>query len=162
MDILQSDSFWILVAFVLFVGVVAKKAYTRVTSGLDARAERIRGELEEARRLREEAQVLLASFQKKQREAKAEAEAILKLAREEVERRAEQAERDIEAMAKRRAEQAQQSIAQAEAAALKEVRDAAVDAALAATATLLRQHLDERRSDELIERAMKDLPKALH
>lgn len=162
MDILKSDDFWILLAFAAFIAVVAKKAYKVVTSKLDARAARIKGEIEEARKIREEAQELLASFQKKQHEAKAETEAILALAREEAERKAVQAKEDIEAMAKRRAALAEQAIAQAEAAALKEVRNAAVDAALAATAELLKKHLDEPRADALVEGAIADLEKKLH
>lgn len=162
MEILKSPEFWILLAFLAFVGVIAKKGYRKITEVLDKRSAAIRDELDEAERLREEAQALLADYRKKQRAAAEETEAILAQARAAAERKSEQAKADLDTFVRRRAELARQAISRAEAKALKEVRDAAVDAALAATAELIKERLDEKRADEMIDHAISEVSKKLH
>lgn len=162
MEFLESANFWILAAFLLFIGLVVKKGYRKVVMILDERASEIEAELDQARTLREEAQELLSSYQKKQREAAKETEAILEFAKEEAERKNERAKRDLEIFVARRTEQAVQAIAQAEVQATKEVRNAAIDAALGATARLIRENLDERRADTLLDEAVAELSKKLH
>jgi F-type H+-transporting ATPase subunit b len=162
MELLESANFWILAAFLLFIGLVVKKGYRKVVTILDERASKIEAELDQARQLREEAQELLSGYQKKQREAAKETEAILEFAKEETERKKELAKRELETFAARRTEQAGQAIAQAEAQATKEVRDAAIEAALGATARLIRENLDERRADALLDEAVAELSKKLH
>ena len=93
MEFLQDPAFWAAVAFVIFIAATAKPISRLLTAGLDKRADKIRSDLEEAEKLREEAQDLLASYQRKQRDALAEAEAIIAHAGEEAERLAVQ-ERD--------------------------------------------------------------------
>lgn len=150
-------SFWVAVAFVLFVALIAKRGYKFITEGLDKRAGRIKTELDEAVRLREEAQALLAGYQRKQRDAVRDAEEIVERARREAARIAAQAEEDLAAALERRTRVAEIKISQAEAQALAEVRNQAVDMALAATRRLLAENLDQSRAEALIDEAIAEL-----
>jgi F-type H+-transporting ATPase subunit b len=154
--------FWVLVAFVLFVALIVWKARGTIAESMDSRGNRIRNELEEARRLREEAQALLADYQRKQRDAVQEAEAMLRAAEEEAGRLRERAEADLAASIKRREQQALDRIAHAEANAQAQVRDLAVDIAVAATRQILADKLDEAKAAELVDAAIKEVPNKLH
>lgn len=158
---IHEPEFWILVAGVIFVIVVWKPANRGIIGGLDARAARIRGELDEARRLREEAERLVAEYRAKQQQAQSEAEAIVAHARAEAERIAAQAARDLELALERRQRMAEDRIAQAEARALDEVRAAAIDVAIAAARDVIAAELDERRGSVLIDEAIVALPQRL-
>ena len=158
----SDPEFWVLVAFVVFVAAVARKAYAAITKQLDARAAKIKGELDEAVRLREEAQALLASYQRKQRDAAAEAEAIITRAGAEAERLAAEAEADLEATLDRRAELALARIDQAEAEAAKDVRELAIEVASNAARRLLIESLDHGRADQLIDQAIAEAARKLH
>jgi F-type H+-transporting ATPase subunit b len=153
--------FWVLVAFILFVGFMVWKARKALVGGLDARAARIKAEIDEAQRLREEAQALLAEYQKKQREALGEAEAMVKQAEEEGKRVRAKAETDLAAAMKRREQQALDRIAQAEAQALAEVRNLAADLAVSATQKLLVEKLDAAKAQTLVSDAIAELPRRL-
>jgi len=159
---INAPEFWVAVAFVIFVALVWKKASAAITGMLDARAEKIRADLDEAQRLREDAQALLASYQRRQRDALKEAEAVLAHAREEAERLRSQAGTDLEASLKRRENQAMARIAQAEAAALAEVRNLTVDVAVSASRRILETGIQPAQADKLIEQSITDLPKHLH
>lgn len=159
---LEDPTFWVAVAFAIFVVLAAKPVSGAVFGALDARADRIRTEIEEAQALREEAQKTLAEYKRKQRDALKEAEAILDHAKVEAKRHGEQAERDLEAALERREQAAVEKIAQAEAQALQEVRDQAIEMALAATAKLIADNLDKGRADAMIDRAIGDLAGKLH
>ena len=162
MEFLQDPAFWAAVAFVIFIAATAKPISRLLTAGLDKRADKIRSDLEEAEKLREEAQDLLASYQRKQRDALAEAEAIIAHAGEEAERLAVQERDKLEAALERRQKQAIDRIAQAEAQALDLVRAKTVDVALDATREYLAKELKENHSDALTDAAIKDLPGNLH
>ncbi|MFZ9449319.1 MAG: F0F1 ATP synthase subunit B [Alphaproteobacteria bacterium] len=159
---LAQPEFWVAASFVAFFVVVWKPLRSALVGGLDARAERIRKELDETPRLREEAQTLLADFQRKQRDAIQEAETIVARARGEAERLQRDAQARLEAELKRREAQAMQRIAQAEQSAAAEVRTAAVDIALAATRQILAQKLDETAQGRLIDEAIRELPGKLN
>jgi F-type H+-transporting ATPase subunit b len=159
---LTSPETWVAAAFILFVVLVWKPASRVIVSSLDERAARIEKELNEAARLREEAQGLLAQYQKKHRDALKEAESIVAHARAEAERLSQQAARDLETSLKRREDLAMQRIAQAEQQAAADVRAAAVDVAIAATERLLKEKLDGAKGDALIDQAIKELPAKLH
>lgn len=154
--------FWVAVAFVLFVVLVGGKIYKAVTKSLDARSARIREDLEEAVRLREEAQNLLAKYQRRQREAAQEAEEIVKHAREEAELIRKRGHEDLERQMERRQQLAEEKIAQAEARAVKDLRDAAVDIAVAAAARVIEGELDAKRHNDLIEQGIEQARKQLH
>ncbi|MBC7135818.1 F0F1 ATP synthase subunit B family protein [Oceanibaculum nanhaiense] len=159
---LQDTNFWVAVSFVIFVALAYKPAMRQIGGALDGRADRIRQQIEDAQKLREDAQALLASYKRKQRDALQEAEEIVAHAREESKRQQQQAEADLEALLKRREAQALEKIAQAEAKALQEVREKAVDVAIAATRLLLDEKLDAKASNTLIDNAIGELPNKLH
>lgn len=158
----SDPTFWVGLAFVLVVAVGFRKIAGKVTAGLDARAAAIRAQIEEARKLREDAQALLADYQHKQRDAMAEAEKIIAAAKAEAARLKAQAEQDLEAALARRKEQALERIAQSEAQALAQVRNTAVDAALAAAEALIAGKLDAARRDAIADTAIADLPARLN
>ena len=159
---LQSAEFWVAVAFVIFVVAVFKKIRTTLNTALDDRAGRIRAEIEEAEGLREEAQHLLAEYQRKQRQAQKEAEQILAHAQVEAERGRTQAAAELAAKLARRERQAMDRIALAEADAVAEVRRQAAELAIAATRRLLVDQLDPAKADALIDAAIADLPRRVH
>lgn len=160
--VLHSAEFWVFIAFLILVGVAFRKVSAALTRGLDARGARIKAQLDEAEKLREDAQSLLAEYQRKQRAAAQEAEAIVAQAKSEAQRMREQAQADLEQALQRRQQQALDKIAQAEAEAVSEVRNQAVDLALAASARLLADNLDEARAARLVDEAIKELPDKLH
>ena len=161
MEFIHESEFWVLIAAIVFVALVGRKVGGLVGSGLDARAARIRGELDEARRLREEAERLVAEYRAKQQQAQGEAEAIVAHARAEAERIAAQAARDLELALERRQRTAEERIAQAEAKALDEVRAAAIDVAIAAAHEVIAAEMDARRGSTLIDEEIIALPQRL-
>ena len=161
MHLFAEPEVWVLLAVVVFVIGVWKPASRVILGGLDTRAARIRGELETARRLRDEAQEALAGYQKQQRDAAAEAEAIIAHARAEAERIAAQAARNLGETLERRQQLAKERIAQEEAKALSEIRAVTVDVAIAAARQVIVAELDEGRGVALIDMAIADLPRQL-
>ncbi len=159
---LEDPTFWDADAYVAFVVLAARPVSRALFGALDARAERIRAEIEQAQALREEAQKTLAEYKRKQRDALKEAEAILDHAKVEAARLGEQAERDLRAALERREQAAMETIAQAEAQALQEVRDRAIEMALAATAQLISENLGKERSERLIDESIRELSGKLH
>lgn len=162
MHLFAEPEVWILLAVVVFAIGVWKPARRAILGGLDARAVRIRDELEAARRLREEAQEALAGYQKQQREAAAEAEAIIAHAKAEAERIAGQAAHNLEETLERRRRLAEERIAQEEAKALAEIRAVTVNVAIAAARQVIIAELDEQRDAALIDAAITSLPQQLH
>lgn len=158
----STPEFWVLVAFVIFVALVWKPAGKAIAAGLDGHSAKVRTELEEARRLREEAQRTLADFQRKQTEALSEAEAIVAHAKMDAERLKRTAEQELTQQIARRRQLALDRIAQAEAQALAEVRATTVEVAMAATRKLLVDNIDRTKADALIEQAAQELPQRLH
>ena len=159
---MNAPEFWVAIAFVIFVVLVWKKASAAIGTMLDGRAERIRSELDEAERLHRDAQALLNGYQSRLADAQKEAEAVLAHAREEAARLRSQAGSDLEASLKRREAQAMDRIAQAEAAALAEVRNLTVDIAIGASKRVLSGGLPAAQADKLIEQSIGELPKHLH
>lgn len=153
---------WLLIALVILIAAAYRPAKRAVLGALDARAEKIKADLDEAKRLREEAQATLASFQRKQRDAMSEAQEILTHAEREAERLRKRAMEDVEEAIKRREALAADRIAQAEAAALAEVRNTAVDVAIAASRRLIASELDPNKARALIDSAIEELPQKLH
>jgi F-type H+-transporting ATPase subunit b len=161
-EILSSPETWLALALLVVVGVLLWKGLAPIVASLDRRAERIGGAIAEAETLREEAEKMLADYKRRQREALGEAEHILAHARAETERIAVQAGRNLEAQIERHEQLALARIAQAEQAAVAAVRNQAVDLAIAASAVVLRQELDEKRSAELIDRSLAEVASKLN
>ena len=150
--------FWVAVSFVLFVGVLGYfGVHKMLVKGIDDRRDRIKAELDEARRLKAEAEALLATYRRKQQEAEQEARAIVASARTEAERLAAEAEAKIEEFVGRRTKMAESKIAQAEAQALADVRSAAAEAAVAAAETILTRTVKNKVADDLIAKGIADL-----
>jgi F-type H+-transporting ATPase subunit b len=148
-------TFWALVALILFFGVVVYAgAHRTVGSALDDRARRIRGELDEARRLREEAQALLADYERKRADATKEAATIVERAKSDAQLFAEDSRRKLVETVERRTRMAEDKIAQAEAQAIKEVRAAAADRAIAAAAQIIGDQTKGKAGDRLVEDAV--------
>ena len=161
-EFMRDAEFWVAVAFVIVIAGLFYKLRGTATAALDERAAKIKSELDEAHRLREEAQSKLAEYQRKQRDALKEAEAIVAHAKVEAERVAAQAARDLEAAIERRRRLALEKIALTETKALAEVRNLAVDLAVAALRRVLAQDLDAPRRSALIDDAIAGLPPTLH
>lgn len=154
--------FWVAMAFFAVVGLSFRRVGGAIVAGLDMRSQKIKARIDEAYRLREESQEMLATYQRKQEAAMHEAEEILAHARAEAQRLSEQAARDLDEQLKRREQQALDRIAQAEAQALREVRGQAVDIAIAATRRVIAESLTKTQANALVDSAIKDLPDQLH
>lgn len=153
---------WILVAFIIFIAAVYRPASKAITGKLDGRTEAIKSELDEAQRLREEAQHTLAEYQRKQRDALAEAEGIIAEAREEARRIEENVQARTEDTLKRREQQALDMIAAAEARAVADVRALAADIAIDATQRILTETVEGQKGDELVNEAIREVPGKLN
>ena len=162
MEFLSDPEIWVAVAFIIFVALTARPIGRAIAKGLDGRAAKIKAQLDEARALRDEAERLLAEHQRKQIAAVKEAEGILARTREEAERVRREAAANLEAALGRREKMAMDKIAQAEAQAVADVRNHAVDIAMAAAAKLLKEGIDSGKGDELIDSAIKELDRKLH
>jgi F-type H+-transporting ATPase subunit b len=162
MEFFAEPELWVAVAFVIFVVAAGKPIVRALAGALDARAAKIKAQLDEARSLREEAERLLAEHQRQQREALKEAEAMIVHARGEAERLRREGAANLEAALARREKMALEKIAQAEAQAVADVRNQAVDIATAAAARLLRESVDQSRGETLIDAAIADLDRKLH
>lgn len=162
MGALHTPEFWVAVGFIVLVLAIARKGWEAIRGGLDARTERIRSSLDEAAKLRDEAQHLLAEYQRKQRDAAKEIDALLAAARAEAERATAHARETLESSVKRREQLAMDKIAQAEADALQAVRNTAVDVAISATRKLLADKLDAAGAAGLVDQAIAELPQKLH
>ena len=158
----QDPTFWVLVAFIGFIGVLVYfKVPGMVTKALDARAEKIQMDLEEADALLKEAQDLLASYQKKQRDSSDESQAIQARAREEAKRILENGRLRLEESLQRREKLAMDRITQAEASALSEIQALTVDIALDATHELLATNVSDDKANAMLNDAIKELPDRL-
>ncbi|TCI00702.1 F0F1 ATP synthase subunit B [Roseococcus sp. SYP-B2431] len=152
--------FWVAISFVLFIALVGKLAWTKATAMLDARGARIRAELEEASRLRAEAEAMMAGARKEREQAVKDASAMLERAKTEAERVAAAARAEAEASARRRERMAMDRIAAAEASAVIEVRDAAAEIATAAVREIIAQKHDAASDAPLVDSAISGLPAA--
>jgi F-type H+-transporting ATPase subunit b len=151
---------WVAIGFVIFLGVlVYMGAHRRVIDGIDRRQARIKAELEEAVRLREEAQAVLAEFERKGHEAEAEAASIIASAQAEAERLAAEAKARMEDFVVRRTKMAEAKIAQAEAQALADVRAAAADTAVAAAEKILSAAAKGKVAEDLLAKGIEDVKK---
>lgn len=156
-------TFWAFVALIIFLALlVYLKVPGQVTGALDNRAERIRGELEEARRLREEAKSLLADFQRRRKEAEAEASQIVAAAKHEAELIASEARAKTEEFVTRRTAMAEQKIAQAETQAVADVKALAVDIAVAAAEKLIAAKATGKAAEDLLTRSIAEVKSRLN
>ena len=163
MELLRDPETWVAIAFVIFLGVLAYLGvHKMIMKSLDDRAERIKAELDEARRLKDEAAELLAEYQRKRQAAEAEAQDIIEGAKAEADRLATEAKGRIEDFVARRTALAETKIAQAEAQATADVRSAAAEAAIAAAEKILSTEAKGKLAAELIAKGIEDVRKKLN
>ncbi len=154
---------WVAVSFIILMGVFAYFGIHRtVLKALDKRSERIKHELDDARRLRDEAASLLADYKARHASAEREAADIITAAKEEAERIAAEAKTKMEDFVARRTKTAESKIALAEAQALADVRAAAADAAVTAATTILSQSVKGSVADDLINKGIGEVRSKLN
>jgi F-type H+-transporting ATPase subunit b len=157
-ELLAEPETWVAAAFVIFIGLLVWLGVPNMAvNWLDGRSARIKAELDEARRLRQEAEAVLAQYRRKQKEAEKEVEAIIRNARSEAERLTAEARTKVEDFIARRTRMAETKIAQAEAQALADVRSAAADAAVAAAEKVLVETTRGAAAEGLIEQGIRDV-----
>ncbi|MBM1633393.1 F0F1 ATP synthase subunit B [Sulfitobacter mediterraneus] len=160
---LKNTDFVVLLAFILFIAVLFYFKVPSLLGGmLDKRADTIKSELEEARALREEAQTLLASYERKQKEVQDQADRIVTAAKEEAKAAAAQAQVDLAKSLERRMAAAEDQITSAQAAAVKEVRDQAVTIAIAAARDVIAKQMTATDGNKLIDDAIVQVGDKLH
>jgi F-type H+-transporting ATPase subunit b len=160
---LLEAEFWVAVAFVIFLGVVGYfRVHKLMVDSLDARRDRIKAELDDARRLKEEAAKLLAEYQRRQQQAETEAQGIIAGAQAEAERLAVEAKAKMEDFVARRTKLAETKIAQAEEQAVNDVRAAAAEAAVAAAERVLRRTVKGEVAGHLIAQGIDDVKQKLN
>ncbi|MBL4666131.1 MAG: hypothetical protein JKY04_02045 [Sneathiella sp.] len=155
---LQDPAFWVAIAFLGFIAVVIYfKLPSIVGKQLDERASRIKGELDEAQKLREDAQAMYADYQRRQRDALATAEEIIVRAKEGAEIIRKESEAELQASLSRRQELAEAKIRQAEEKAIAEVQSIAVEVSIAAAEQLMKENIKAKEAGSLIDQSIKDL-----
>lgn len=160
---LSNTDFVVLLSFLIFCGILVYFKVPGTLMGmLDKRADTIRSELDEAKSLREEAQSLLASFERKSAEVKDQAGRIVAAAEEDAKAAATQAKADLEKSIARRLQAAEDQIASAEASALRSVRDRAVAVAVDAASEVLAKGTDAKRAGDLFDEALATVEAKLH
>jgi F-type H+-transporting ATPase subunit b len=163
MEFIFEPEFWVAVSFFLFVGLVLYLGvHKKIAAALDARAALIAKELDEARRLRDEAEKVLADYKRKQGEAVAETKNIVDLAVREAEALAAETRKSVKEHFDRRMKLAEDKIARAEQDAVREVRSVAVDAAVAAAQNLIAKNLTADRAGELVSESIDTLKSKLN
>ncbi len=156
-------TFWALVGLIIFLGIVLyMKVPGMVAKSLDERAVKIRDELDEARRLREEAQQLLAEYQRKRKEAEQEAGEIVAAAKKEADIIVADAKQKTEEYVARRTTLAEEKIAQAERDAVTEVRRTAIDIAVAAAGELLTKKVTAKTAGDLFKSSVAEVKDRLN
>lgn len=160
---LRNTDFVVAIGFLVFLGIIAYfKVPQRLAGMLDDRSKGIRSDLDEARSIREEAQSLLASYERKTREAKDQADEIVASARADAQAGADQAKRDLEASVERRLAAAEDQIQSAQNAAIREVRDRAIAVATAAAAEVLARQMTSDQASRMIDDSIDTVRAKLH
>jgi F-type H+-transporting ATPase subunit b len=160
---LTNTDFVVILAFSLFVGLLLKFGVPAMIGKLlDERAEGIRSDLEEAKALREEAQTVLASFERKQREVQDQADRIVEQAKADAEKAAVEAKAELKASIARRLAAAEDQIASAQAGAVKEVRDTAVTVAVGAARDIIAKQMTAADGNKLIDASIETVGAKLH
>ena len=162
MAFFEDPTFWVAISFLILVGLIAKPVWKWVTAALDAKISEIQSRIDEAIRLREEAQELLAGAKRKLADAEQQAQAIIDEARDEAQSLSRKLSEDAEAALKRRERMAMDRIAQAEADATAEIRTLTADVALEATRQILSQEVQGERAQGLVDKSIAELGDKLH
>lgn len=155
------EELWLLISLIILFAVVFRPLKRTVLGGLDGHAEKVRSELEEAKRLREEAQSLLAEQQRRLASGEDQTRAIVQQAEAEARRQTERHREELEAALRRRTELAEARIAQEEARAIQELRVHAATLAVRTTERLLAEQLDGEKAGAMVDRAIQEVGRKL-
>ena len=157
----NEPEFWVLLAFVLFVGLFAKKIWKLLAGVLDSRSDKIRSELNAAKNLRAEAEAVLALYKQKQLEFAKEAQDILAKAKEDAYNNTKLAQAELKIALDARMKNALEKISQEETAAISEVRNHIVEIALAAARTIILTRVEQSTNDELVRVVVSDIERKI-
>jgi F-type H+-transporting ATPase subunit b len=156
-------TFWATIALLIFIAILVwLRVPGQIGASLDKRSQKIRDDLDEARRLREEAQELLAEYQRKRKEAETEAEEIVAAAKREAELLAEEAAKKTSEFVERRTAMAEQKIAQAESQAVADVKASAVNLAVAAAESIIQEKVTGKTATDLISKGIDEVKAKLN
>lgn len=158
----QDPKFWVAAGFVIFMVLAIRYLVPLIGRALDGRADKIRDQLEQAERLRREAEELLAGYEQQQKDMLKEAESILAHAKKDAEAIRARAGEELKAALERRAQQAQENIARAEAEAVSQLREQLVDIATEATRHVVRAQLEGQKDDPAVARALAAIERQIH
>ncbi len=160
---LKNTDFIVLMAFIVFIGVLVYFKVPGMIGGmLDKRAEGIKADLAEARALREEAQAILASYERKQKEVAEQADQIVEHAKRDAQAAADVAQEELKASIARRITAAEEQIKSAQDAAVKEVRDTAISVSIGAAKDLIAKNMTAADGNKLIDESISDVESKLH
>lgn len=160
---LKNTNFIVSLAFILFVVILLYLRIPNLIGGLlDKRADGIRADLEEAKKLRDEAQSILASYERKQQEIGDQAERIISNAKEEAEAVAVQAKADLQTSIERKIQTAEEQLTSTEAAAISQIRETAISVAIEAASTAIREHSQQSAHDQYLETSIEEIAKKIH
>ena len=163
MEIFYNSTLVVALSFFLFIALLGYLGVHKlIGKALDDRADKIRGELAEAKQLKEEAQEIFAEFERKQKEVQGQADDIIANAKAEAEAAAVRAKEDIARSIERRLKAADEQIELAESEAVKEVKDTAVTVAIAAASEVLAAKMGADKDEGLVDAAIKDVGARLH
>ena len=162
MTVIQTPEFWVAIGFIAMVAISAKPAWRTITKMLDSRSEQIKNTLDEATKLREEAQHLLAEYQRNQRNASREVEEIIAEARLRADHITKVSLNELQISLQRREQLALEQISQAETDATQAVRDSLIDLTIDATRVILETKLNNVEALSLIDEGIKALPSKLN
>lgn len=158
----EDPAFYVAVGFVIFIALAAKKIWPLIGKSLDERSNKIREQLEQAARLREEAEALLKQYEAQQKQMLKEAEEIVETAKNDAKAIRDTAARDLKASLERRAAQAEENIARAEAKAVADMRAHLIDVATEATRAVVTKQLEGQKDDPAITRALAAIERQIH
>lgn len=158
----EDPSFIVMIGFFITFALFGKAVYQKITEALDARSDAIRAEIEESTKLRDDALDLLASYERKQREAMKDAEEIAERTQTEAAFLRRKSVEDLDQMMARRSRQAKDRIAHAEQSARDEIRNAAIEVATEAARLLLAEKSGGKKGAALVDAAIKEIPEKLH
>jgi F-type H+-transporting ATPase subunit b len=160
---LKNTNFIVSVAFILFVIILLYLKVPSLIGGLlDKRADGIRSDLEEAKKLRDDAQSILASYERKQQEIGNQAERIIANAKEEAEAAAAQAKEDLQKSIERRIQTAEEQLISTEAAAISEIRETAISVAIEAASTAIKEYSQQSDQEQYLENSIEEIAKKIH
>ena len=160
--LLNDPATWVFVAFILFMALIVRYLLPMITKGLDGRADKIRDQLEQASRLRAEAEALLASYQREQQRLLKEAEAVIETAMKDAAFLRETAAEELKLALDRRAEQAKDKIARAETEAVNTIRARIIETATERARVMLTQQVTAESESTIIAQAITTIERQVH